>query len=83
MGTRALVPSRHALDVMAARCVSWGEVVVAVRNAEVSDTHEGRTRYYSGDLCIVVAPDGTVVTVLLRAPHRWDDAEMRQRGTPD
>lgn len=83
MGAVALVPSRHAREVMEARGVLWGEVVAAVRCASLTDTTGERTRYFHDDLCVVVASDGTVVTVLWRASHQWTDAQVRRRGTPD
>lgn len=83
MSALALVPSAHALKVMAARGVMWGEVVSTVSRAEVIDHHDGRSRYFRGALCVVVADaDSTVVTVLLRASHQWTDADARRRGTP-
>lgn len=79
MAAVALVPSRHALAVMAARGVRWGEVVSTVSQVEVTDRHDGRTRYFRGALCVVVADDGTVVTVLLRSQAQWDDCAARAR----
>lgn len=64
---------------MAARGVSWGEVVTAVTHAEVSEPHQGKTRYHRGSLCVVVAPDGTVVTVLLRSTDQWTNDDARRR----
>lgn len=79
MSAVALVPSRHALEVMEARGVLWGEVVAAVRCASLTDATGDRKRYFHGDLCVVVAADGTVVTVLWRASHQWTDAQARRR----
>ena len=69
---------------MSARGVSWGEVVETVTRAEISEPHDGKTRYHRGALCVVVAPDGTVVTVLLRSLIQWEDCDVRaRRQTPD
>lgn len=63
---------------MEARGVRWGDVIEAVRNAEVTDRQGDRTRYFYRDLCVVVA-ESTVVTVLLRESKHWTSAEMRAR----
>lgn len=77
---RELRPSPHALCVMKDRGVEWREVVDTVRLYEVTDSHQGRRRFYRGPLCVVVAEDGTVVTVLLRVQHRWKNEDARKRG---
>lgn len=79
-----LKPSAHALEAMERRAVSWSEVVEACEHATIIEPpFEGRRRFHRGALCVVVAEDGTVVTVLLRASHQWTDAEARGRETHD
>lgn len=79
MAARPLVPSQHAREAMARRAVSWGEVVSVVSRAEHFDRSGDRTRYFRGSLCVVVASDGTVVTVLLRSQSQWNDSDARHR----
>ena len=76
-----LTPSTHALEVMERRGVAWGEVVETCEQASIIEPpHEGRRRFHRGALCVVVAEDGTVVTVLLRESRQWTDEDVRRRA---
>lgn len=76
-----LYPSKHALTTMVARGVTWPEVVEAYRNPQVVEPHKGQRRYVRDGIAVVVAPDGAVVTVLLRSSAQWDDDDARGRGS--
>jgi hypothetical protein len=74
-----LSPSRHALAHMEARGVTWAEVVETCQRPHVVEPHQGRRRFVRDGLAVVVAEDGTVVTVLLRASAQWTDGDARAR----
>lgn len=80
MNSNTLRPSAHALETMTRRDVSWSEVIEACEHPTIAEPpYQGRRRFHRGTLCVVVAEDGTVVTVLLRGAHQWDDEQARQR----
>ena len=79
-----LVPSRHAVDVIRRRGVSWTEVEETVRHAATSYASRGCTVFRRGALSVVVADAatvgvGVVVTVLLASQARWTDEDVRLR----
>ncbi|MFF0790214.1 DUF4258 domain-containing protein [Streptomyces spiralis] len=73
--------TKHALAQMAKRDVSPEEVGEAIRRPDGTEPHQGRTRYVKGSLCVVVAADGAIVTVLLRGrATTWDDHDVINRA---
>ncbi|NNM44519.1 hypothetical protein [Knoellia koreensis] len=76
-----LRPTAHSLAKMSARGVSWADVVETVRDASVVYGSDRGRVHQRGDLGVVVARDGAVVTVLLaERRRRWTDADARARG---
>ena len=76
---RALFPSAHARQKMTDRAVTWAEVVDVVERAELTEPHGGHRRYCRAGLCVVVAENGCVVTILMRRTDPWTDADVRAR----
>ena len=85
-----LVATRHALEVMADRGVTWPEVAAIVRHPQVTytqHTYAGRpvsnqSIYQRGELAAVVAETEhslVVVTVLLRSTQQWTNSDARNR----
>ncbi|QWY81877.1 hypothetical protein SEA_HONK_54 [Microbacterium phage Honk] len=78
-----LHPTRHAAERMAARAVTWEDVLVAVRRGSGhAHRHGGRTawRVFYGDLMVVIALDRPlVITVGLRSDEQWSDEDVRNR----
>jgi len=79
-----LWPTRHAIDVMSRRGITWADVVRTVERPEVTyagSRYAGDDRivHQAGDLAVVTTPAGCVVTVLLRTTEQWTDADARQR----
>ena len=75
-------PTKHSLEAMAARNVTWGEIVDAVEKPEVSfgPDERGRMVHQKGLIAVVVAESGAVITVLLRQGTRWTDEDARNRN---
>lgn len=76
---RGLYPSTHARQKMADRHVTWSEVVEAVERPEITEPHNGNRRYSRAGLCVVVAVNGCVITILLRRTEQWTDEDARTR----
>jgi len=76
-------PSRHVLEKMAARDVSWAEVLTVLTDPEQTWTSfnpRGRvTVSQRGDLAVVSADNGTIITILLRSQSEWSDADVQKR----
>lgn len=74
-------PTKHLLKQMDSRAVSWGEIVDVIDNPEVIFGPDERGRYtvQSGNLCVVMADNGAVITVLLRQKRQWCDQDMVRR----
>lgn len=77
-----IYPTKHVREQMEARDVTWGEIVDIVEHPEVvyGPDPKGRKIVQKGDLSIVLAPDGAIVTVLLREETAWDNEQARARG---
>lgn len=79
----SLYPSRHAAERMAAREVTWEDVLTAVRRGSGHEhRHGGRSawRVFYGDLMVVLGMDRPiVVTVGLRSDEQWTDEDVRKR----
>lgn len=78
-------PTKHVLEKLATRDVTWGQIVEVVENPEViyGPDHRGKKILQRGKLSVVVAADGAVVTVLLRSEEQWDDGDARSRASSD
>lgn len=74
-------PTPHLLKSMKSRDVSWGEILEVLENPEVSFGPDDRGRYthQRGNLCVVMAGERAVITVLLRQEESWTDTEARSR----
>lgn len=74
-----LHPTRHAAERMAARDVTWEDVLSAIRRGSGHE-HDGAWRIFYGDLMVVVGTDRPVViTVGLRSNEQWTDTDVRNR----
>lgn len=77
--------SVHALEVCRRRGVSRETVTKMIADPEVTQqAKDGRTRYWRGNLCAVVAQDEgsdnlILVTVLLRQEDEWTDEDVAER----
>ncbi len=83
MGTLPEVyPTKHLLEQMENRAVTWGEIIDVVEKPEVTfgPDHLGRKSVQRGNLCVVVARDGAVLTVLLRQGEQWTNDDAKGRG---
>lgn len=74
-------PTKHALEKMQGRDVTWGEIIDVVNNPEVvyGPDFRGAKNYQKGDLCVIVARDGAIVTVLLKSQNEWNDTHAKSR----
>ena len=84
MGTDAY-PTKHVLEKIQARDVTWGEIVEVIEKPEViyGPDFRGRKVLQRGTLTVVLGRDGAVVTVLLRSEEQWDDTDMKTRVKGD
>lgn len=75
-------PTRHLVEKLNARAIRWSEVVEIIENPEVTfgPDIQGRRVMQKGDLSVVVARDGGVITVLLREADQWTDEDVRRRS---
>ena len=66
---------------MRRRDITWADVMRVLDAPEVVYRQNNRNGivHQRGDLAVVVGDDRTVITVLLRATHRWDDTDCRNR----
>lgn len=68
---------------MAERGVSYDEIEDALTRPQITEVsyHNGRRgfRYVRGHLVVVMTPDMTLVTLLLRRVAVWTDDDMRGR----
>jgi len=76
----------HLRNTAARRGVTIRQVLDVVEKPDITYTQEdygpGRQMRQRGRLAVVVAQDTrTVITVLLRAPHRWTGDEARACST--
>lgn len=78
---RDLYPTKHSIQTMRARKISWADVVEVANNPEVTYGPDlrGVVNYQKGKLCVLVSKDGAVVTVLLRKGEKWTDEDARNR----
>jgi hypothetical protein len=78
---RDIYPTKHAIETMEARNVSWGEIVSVVENPDVvyGPDQRGRKVVQRDDLTVVLGGDGAIVTVLLREVNEWTDEDARGR----
>ncbi len=74
-----LFPSKHAVDAMRRRMVSWAEVLDVVKLPEVTYTSDGDVMFQRGKLSVVIAKNQVVKTVLRREVQQWDDRDARRR----
>lgn len=74
-------PTRHLVEKMNSRSVTWGEILEVINQPEATygPDNRGRVNYQKGRLCVVVDKYDAVVTVLLRQEEQWDDAQARAR----
>lgn len=75
-------PTKHLREKMAARNVTWAEIVDILDMPEVSfgPDFQGKRVLQKGDLAVVVGRDNAVITVLLRDADEWDDAQASSRS---
>ena len=78
----AIFPTRHVVEKMNNREITWAEIVDISKNPEVvyGPDHRGRRILQKGDLSIVLADNGAVVTALLRSEDKWTDKDAKERG---
>lgn len=78
---RDIHPTKHALENMKARDVTWAEIVDVVNNPTVvyGPDYRGRKNVQKGDLCVVLGEDGGVITVLLATEGNWNNDQARGR----
>ena len=74
-----LHPTRHAVEMMGERGVTWGDVVEACTHPSVVEPSRGMKRYIRGSLAVVVSPNNTVITVLLRETKQWNNTTAREQ----
>lgn len=81
MDSSNLHPTRHVIDQMKARDISWAEVVEIVEYPETSygPDNRGRIVYQKHDLSVVTGRDGGVITVLLRNTEQWTNEDAKNR----
>jgi len=74
-------PTPHLIEKMKARDVTWGEIVGIIEKPAVvfGPDIQGRKVYQKGDLAVVVAASGAVITVLLKETEQWTDEQARNR----
>ena len=72
-------PTRHAVDKMKNRDISWAEVLEIIEHPEVKWIDGDSSVYQKGDLAVVVCNDGKIVTVLYRVQDEWTDEDVRNR----
>lgn len=76
-------PTKHALEKMKTRHISWGEIVEAVKHPDViyGPDHNGSRVFQKDTLAVVVSRDDAVITVLLKSYQRWTDEDARNRDS--
>lgn len=80
-----IIPSRHAVETMNARDVSWAQVVETVEQPENTYSTSRRPKdcvHQRGDIAVVTVEvsDGLLVkTVLLRETEQWSNDDARSR----
>lgn len=74
-------PTKHLLEKLSARNVTWAEIVDIVEHPDVvyGPDIQGRRTLQRGELCVIVGKDNAVLTVLLRNADQWDDDQARDR----
>lgn len=74
-------PTRHAVEQMKARSLSWADVLEIVNEPEVTfgPDSRGRRVLQKGSLAVPVARDGAVITVLLRSQDQWTNEDVMNR----
>lgn len=79
--SQEIYPTKHVLEKLDARDVTWAEIVDVVDHPEVvyGPDYRGKKIHQKGDLSVVVAPDGAVLTVLLRDKEQWTDEQAIAR----
>lgn len=72
----------HARAAMKNRKVSFDQLVDIIKTPDIIEPHKGNERYVKGDLCVVVARQGSrriVITILLRHQDKWTDDDVANR----
>lgn len=80
-GSDHIFPTRHAVQKMQDRDISWAEVVEIVDNPDViyGPDYRGRRVIQKDDVAVVLGPNGGVITVLFRNEEQWTDEQVRSR----
>ena len=75
-------PTRHVVEKINDRSVTWGEILDVIQSPEVTygPDFKGRMTVQKGNLCVVLARDGAVITVLLRSAINWTDEDIQGRN---
>lgn len=78
-----LHPTKHVIEKMNARNITWGEIIDTVDHSEVvyGPDPEGIMIHQKGDIAVVVGRGGSIVTVLLRSEKKWNDMQAQVRQT--
>lgn len=80
-----IIPSRHAIETMNARDVTWAQVLETVSQPENTYSTNRRPKdcvHQRGTIAVVTVevPDGLLVkTVLLREAAQWSNDDARNR----
>ena len=76
-------PTKHLLDNMRVRGVTWAEIVDVLENSEVVFGPDVRERFVfqKDNLSVVVSAKGAVITVLLRQGEPWNNQQMIARAS--
>lgn len=79
-----LVPSKHAIEMMTSRDITWEQVLETVTNAHVTYSSRGDQMFQRDKVAVVTTrplSNGVrlVKTVLLREVEQWSDDDARAR----
>lgn len=76
-------PTKHVVEKMKSRNVTWGDILEVLEHPETiyGPDDQGRKNYQRGNLCVIAGNDKAVITVLLRQSNQWNDEEATHRNT--
>lgn len=76
-----IYPTKHLLEKMQEREITWAEIVDVVDRPEViyGPDAKGKRILQKGELGVVVDKYGNVITALLRQESQWTSEDARKR----